>query len=68
MLILSELDFDIEFPNMFRFYQMFCKKVKATSIHQLFGNFLLEITMLENRILSSNKLSLIALAALNLVS
>ena len=46
------LDFEIQYPTMYRFYQMFCKMVKAPEIHRTFGHFFLEITMLETRMLA----------------
>ncbi len=66
--ILLSLDFEIQFPTMYRFYQMFCQMVKAPLLHRTFGNFFLEITMLETRMISQYKASLLAISALNLVS
>jgi cyclin A len=45
--VLHALDFDVQFPTTFRFYEMFCNLVNASDTHRLFGQFILEIALLE---------------------
>ena len=66
--ILQILDFDVQYPSTLRFLEIFCNVVKATNTHRVYGQFILEIALLERRMIQEYKASLIAYATLFLVS
>lgn len=65
--ILSTLSFDVQYPTTYQFYEQFCNLIKASSIHRIFGQFILEIGLLERAMILSKKPSLIAFGAIYLV-
>lgn len=65
--ILSSLNFDVQYPTSYQFFELFCNLVKATNIHRSFGQFILEITLLERPMILNKKPSLIAFGAAYLV-
>lgn len=62
------IDFDLQFPSSRRFFEVYSNFVNASKIHRLFGEFILDITLLEVDMLKIYKPSKLALAALYLVS
>lgn len=65
---LISIDFDLQFPSSRRFLEVFCNFVNAQDAHRLFGEFILDITLLEVEMLQIYKPSMLALATLYLVS
>jgi len=66
--ILSSLDFDVQFPTTYQFFMLFCNLVNASNTHRVFGQFILEIALLERAMILNKKPSLIAFGAIYLVS
>ena len=66
--ILEVIDFDVQFPSTYRFYELFCNLVKSSSLHRTFGQFILEIALLEINMVVHYKTSLLAFSTLFLVS
>ena len=62
------IDFDLQFPSSRRFLELFNNHVKSSKLHRMFGEFILDITLLEIEMLKRYKPSQLALAALFLVS
>ena len=66
--ILEVLNFDVQYPTTNTFFEMFCNRVMASELHKTYGQFILEIVLLEARLMRTLKASLMALAAMYLVS
>lgn len=65
--ILSSLNFDVQYPTTYQFYEQFCNLILASSVHRIFGQFILEIGLLERAMILCKKPSLIAFGAIYLV-
>lgn len=66
--ILVTIDFDLQFSTSRRFFEIYCNKVIASETHRIFGEFILEIALIESQMLKTYKPSLLAISALYLVS
>lgn len=65
--ILNNLDFNIKYPTSQYFFELFSSKLNASQLHKLFGQFLLEIILLEHEQIVRYKPSFLAMGALFLV-
>ena len=66
--LLMQIDFDLRLATSRRFFEILANKVRMEHVHRLFGEFLLEVALFEAEQLRQNDDSLLALAALLLVS
>jgi len=64
--ILYKIDFDLLFPSSRKFLEVYASMVGATRQHIVYGEFILEIALLEERISNIYRPSMIAMAALYL--
>ena len=66
--ILEVLNFDVQYPTTNTFNEMFCNLIMASQKHKIYSQFLIEIVLLEARMMRTIKASLMALAAVYLAS